>query len=302
MNTVQDGILPPFKSTSMSTLNRRAFISKTAIGLGGALAMSHLPELLRAHEPLKSIPIGFQSWSVKDMLGKDFTGTMKTMAGMGYKLIEMCSPAGYAMIGFGPLANIKPADMRRMISDAGLSCPSCHFGFPELTDHLDERIEWSQQMGLTQMICSTFWLPAKSTLSDYMAAADKLNKAAEKIKQAGMQAGFHNHEFEFAQLDGQLIYDALMNRFDPNLVKMQFQTEVINLGYKASTYFKKYPGRFISSHLSDWTADKKEVPIGQGVIDWKEFFDAAATGGVKNIFVEMNFDKFKDSAAYIRRL
>lgn len=286
----------------MNKLKRRAFIGKAAMGFGGAFVMSHLPKLLRAHETLKNIPIGFQTWSVKDMLGKDFTGTMKTMAGMGYKLMEMCSPAGYATIGFGPLVNIKPADMRNMIRDAGLTCPSCHFGFPELTDHPDERIEWSQQMGLTQMICSTFWLPKTATISDYQAAADKLNKSAEKIKQAGMQAGFHNHEFEFAQLDGQLIYDALMSRFDPNLVKMQFQTEVINLGYKASTYFKKYPGRFISAHLSDWTADKKEVPIGQGIIDWKEFFDAAATGGVKNFFVEMNFDKFKDSATYIHKL
>jgi len=285
----------------MSKLNRRAFIGKAVMGWGGALALSHLPELLHA-ATMKNIPIGFQSWSVKDTLGTDFAGTLTTMSGMGYKLIEMCSPAGYASLGFGSLVNIKPADLRRMITDTGLSCPSCHFGFPELTDHLDERIEWSQQMGLTQMICSTFWLPAKSTLSDYMAAADKLNKSAEKIKKAGMQAGFHNHEFEFAQLDGQLIYDALMNRFDPALVKMQFQTEVINLGYKAATYFKKYPGRFISSHLSDWTADKKEVPVGQGIIDWKEFFDAAATGGVKNFFVEMNFDKFKDSAAYIHQL
>jgi len=285
----------------MNTLNRRAFISKAAMGWGGALALSHLPEILRA-AALKNMPIGFQSWSVKDTLGKDFTGTLKTMSEMGYKLIELCSPSGYASLGFGSLVNIKPTDLRRMITDTGLSCPSCHFGFPELTDHIEERIEWSKQMGLTQMICSTFWLPAKSTLSDYMAAADKLNKSAEKIKNAGMQAGFHNHEFEFAQLDGQLIYDALMNRFDPNLVKMQFQTEVINLGYKASTYFKKYPGRFISAHLSDWTADKKEVPIGQGIIDWKEFFEAAKTGGVKNMFVEMNFDKFKDSAAYIHKL
>ncbi len=83
---------------------------------------------------------------------------------------------------------------------------------------------------------------------------------------------------------------------------MQFQTEVINLGYKAATYFNKYPGRFISAHLSDWTADKKEVPIGKGVIDWKEFFAAAKTGGVKNYFVEMNFDTFKDSASYIHSL
>jgi sugar phosphate isomerase/epimerase len=157
-------------------------------------------------------------------------------------------------------------------------------------------------MGLTQMICSTFWLPATSTIKDYQASADKLNKAAERIKSAGMQAGFHNHDFEFHTLEGQLIYDALMHEFDPSLVKMQFQTEVINLGYKAADYFKKYPGRFISSHLSDWTADKKEVPIGQGVIDWKEFFTASKIGGVQNIFVEMSPSTFKDSAIYLKGL
>jgi len=236
------------------------------------------------------------------MLSKDFTGTLKMMSDLGYKLIEMCSPQGYAAIGFGPIAKMKTADIRSMITDAGLGCPSCHFGFGELTDKLDESIEFAQQLGLTQMICSTFSLPKTTTLKDYLAAADKLNIAAEKIKEAGMQAGFHNHEFEFATLDGELIYDALMNRFDADLVKMQFQTEVINLGYKASSYFNKYPGRFISAHLSDWTVDKKEVPVGQGVIDWKEFFTAAKTGGVKNFFVEMNLDKFKDSASFIRNL
>ncbi|MGZ3777534.1 MAG: hypothetical protein ACXVI9_08040, partial [Mucilaginibacter sp.] len=85
-------------------------------------------------------------------------------------------------------------------------------------------------------------------------------------------------------------------------VKMQFQTEVIKLGYKASDYFNKYPGRFISAHLSDWTADKKQAPIGKGTIDWKEFFAAAKTGGVRNFFVEMDFDTYKDSASYIHGL
>ena len=117
-----------------------------------------------------------------------------------------------------------------------------------------------------------------------------------------MQTGYHNHETEFGKLDNQLIYDELMKHFDANLVKMQFQTEVINLGYKASTYFNKYPGRFISSHLSDWTADKKEVPIGQGIIDWKEFFEAAKTGGVKYFYVEMSFDTMAPSATYLKGL
>ena len=287
----------------MKRINRRAFIGKTTMGLGAALALSQLPKQLLANAAASSIPIGFQTFPIRDILAKDFAGTLKMMAGLGYQLTEMCSPPGYAEIGYGPLVNMKATDMRSIITDSGLTCPSCHFGYGELTtDKLDERIEFSRQLGLTQMICSTFWLPKTATLNDYLVAADKLNKAAEKIKKAGMQAGFHNHEFEFATLDGQLIYDALMGRFDHDLVKMQFQTEVINLGYKASTYFTKYPGRFISSHLSDWTADKKQVPIGQGVIDWKEFFAAAKTGGVKNFFVEMDLDKFKDCATYIHGL
>ena len=286
----------------MKKLNRRDFITKAAMGTGAAIALSQLPTELFANAVFNDIPVGFQSWTIKEQLSKDFAGTLRMMSSQGYKLIEMCSPKGYATIGFGAFVDMKPADMRKIISDNGLTCPSCHFGSAELFDDVDARIEWSQQVGLTQMICSTFWLPKTATLKDYQDAADKLNKSAEKIKKAGMQAGFHNHEFEFATLEGQLIYDALMARFDPDLVKMQFQTEVINLGYKAADYFKKYPGRFISSHLSDWTAEKKEVPIGQGIIDWKEFFISAKTGGVQNFFVEMKLPTFKPSADYIHQL
>lgn len=286
----------------MYTINRRSFLGKIALGAGAAIGLMHLPSSLLAHARKADMPIGFQTFPIREILAKDFAGTLKMMAAQGYQLTEMCSPKGYADIGYGPLVDMKTSDMRKIIEDAGLGCPSCHFGFAEFGDPLDERIEFAHELGLRQMICSTFWLPKEATLNDYLAAADKLNVAAEKIKKAGMQAGFHNHEFEFHELDGQLIYDALMRRLDPGLVKMQFQTEVITLGYKASTYFNKYPGRFISSHLSDWTADKKQVPVGQGVIDWKEFFAAARTGGVKNFFVEMDLDKFKDSASYIHSL
>ena len=286
----------------MQTINRRSFITKATTAVGGAFALSLLSKNLLAAANAAKIQVGFQTFPIRDMLAKDFAGTLKMMAAQGYQLTEMCSPKGYATIGYGPLVGMKTSDMKSIIKDAGLSCPSCHFGFGEFTDKLDESIEFAQGLGLKHMICSTFWLPKTATLNDYLVAADKLNAAAAKIKKAGMQAGFHNHSFEFVQLDGQLIYHALMKRFDPKLVKMQFQTEVINLGYKASDYFKKYPGRFISAHLSDWTADKKQVPVGQGVIDWKEFFAAAKTGGVKTFFVEMDMDKYKDSAAYIRSL
>jgi sugar phosphate isomerase/epimerase len=287
----------------MKKINRRQFIGKSAMAAGATLALSQIPTILRSQVPqLKDHPIGFQTFPIRDMLAKDFAGTLKMMAGLGYQQTEMCSPKGYAQIGFGSLVNMKPSDIKNIINDAGLECPSCHFGFGELKDNLDDRIEFAHQLGLKLMVCSTFWLPKTATLKDYLDAADTYNKIAEKINAAGMMAGFHNHDMEFATLDGQLIYDALMKEFDPKLVKMQFQTEVITLGYKASTYFNKYPGRFISSHLSDWTTDKKEVPIGQGVIDWKEYFEAAKTGGVQYFYVEMDMNTFKDSAQYLHNL
>lgn len=282
-------------------MDRRHF-TKTTISAVAALAFYRSTAAALARN-YRDIPLGFQSWPIKDMLGKDFPGTLKTMSGMGYKLIELCSPAGYKDIGFGFLSGMPTAEIKKTIEDAGLRCPSCHFGFAEFSmDNVDKSIEFARAMGLSQMICSTFGLPNTATLGDYQAAVDKLNTAAYKIKEAGMITGYHNHDMEFAQLDNGPIYDALMARFNKELVRMQFQTEVINLGYKAATYFRRYPGRFISSHLSDWTADKKQVPIGQGVIDWKEFFIAAKTGGVKNFFVEMKFDTFAPSEKYIAEL
>jgi len=287
----------------MKKVNRRRFLLSTTKAASAAFVLSQLPSELLAGAAVVEMPVGFQSWTIRDKLSNDFTGTLKMMAGMGYQQIEMCSPKGYAQAGFGAFTKMKTTDIRNIITDAGLSCPSCHFGFAEFNDeNIDNSIEFAKEMGMTQMICAAIWLPQTATLNDYLVAADKLNKAAEKIKKAGMQAGYHNHDFEFKKLDGQLIYDALLARFDPGLVKLQFQTQVIVHGYKAADYFTKHPGRFISAHLSDWTADKKEAAVGSGIIDWKEFFSAAKTGGIKNIFVEMAPDKFKDSAAYLRQL
>lgn len=290
------------KTAVMKQISRRVFLHQSTLAAGAAAMLSQLPYQLFASAAAANIPLGFQTWSVKEELAGDFERTLKKMSGLGYKLLEMCSPKGYENAGFGPLLKMTTADMRSIIEGNGLSCPSCHFGLSELSDHLDDRIAFAKELGLSDMVCSSFGLPQTAGLDDYLAAADKLNKAGEKIKSAGMQAGFHNHEIEFSTLDGKLVYDELMNRFDPDLVKMQFQTQVITIGYKAADYFNKYPGRFVSAHLSDWTKDKKEVPVGKGVINWKEFFKAAKTSGVKHFFVEMSPGTFKESAAYISKL
>jgi sugar phosphate isomerase/epimerase len=289
----------------MKKLSRRQFISTSALGVGSALVMSKIPMAPGTNSLPGSLklPVGFQVWTVKDMLIKDFPGTLKMMAGLGYQSLEMCSPPGYESSGFGPLMKMKAKEMKQIINDAGLICESSHYGFSELKNNLDERITFAKESGQKQMILSSFGLPAKATMSDWLKSADELNKIGEKVKKSGLHMGYHNHHMEFEKIDGTLIYDALLKQFNPEFIKMQFQVAVISIGYKASTYFTKYPGRFISAHLADYSStEKKEVPVGQGIVDWKEFFATIDKGGVKNIFVEMGMATFKDSAAYLHSI
>lgn len=283
----------------MNTMTRREFIGKTAVAAG---ALTKGTMITSNAAPL-GLPIGFQTFPIREILVKDFEGTLRKMAGLGYQTVEMCSPAGYVSSGFGPLASMKAPEMRRIIRSTGLRCESCHYSFLELRENLDERIAFAKELGLKQMIASGFWLKEDAKLADWLRACDEINQIGERTQKAGIQLGFHNHHFEFKELEGVLIYDAIMGKLDPELIKLQFQVAVVNIGYEAATYFTQYPGRFISIHLSDWSTDKKQtVPIGQGIVDWKKLFAAAKIGGVKNYFVEMDLATLKPSAEYLRKL
>jgi sugar phosphate isomerase/epimerase len=287
----------------MKNFSRREFIYKSAASVAAVSAMSPLNFLHAKERPLISEPIGFQSWMVRELIAKDFGGTLKMMSGLGYQTVEMCSPPGYAKHGFGSLQSLKAPEMKKIITDAGLSCTSSHYGFNELKESGQERMDFANELGLTQMVIASFGLPEQASLSDWKKAADEANSLGELAKKNRMQMVFHNHNIEFEKLEGKIIYDELLERLDPELVKMQFQLWVVIAGYKAADYFKKYPGRFISAHLSDWSGKAEEqVTLGKGTIDWKEFFKASKVGGLKNFFVEMDLSTLKESAIYLKSL
>ena len=289
----------------MKTINRRQFIGKSILGLGSAALLSQFPIISRADivSSHPRHPVGFHVYPIREMLVKDFSGPLIKMSKLGYQEVEMCSPFGYAASGFEPLIKMRHVVMQRLITEAGLLCESSHFTFSELKINLNERIEFAHNLGLTQMIASGFGLSKESVMNDWLKAADQLNEIGLKIKKAGIQLGFYNHDTEFEKIDGEIIYDKLLNQFDPDVIKMQFNVAVIGKGVKASTYFMKYPGRFISAHLADWSvSENKQVPIGTGIVDWGEFYNAAELGGVKNFFVDMDMDNLKESANNIHNM
>jgi sugar phosphate isomerase/epimerase len=285
----------------MLAISRRDFC-KVAAAQSAAIGLMSAGVLKLRATPL-GMPIGCQTWPVREMIAKDFPGTLKQLAAAGFQSIELCSPVGYADEGFGGLAKYKGSELKRIISDAGLTCVSSHFGIDELRKNQEDRIAWAKDAGLTQMLVPSLDGPKNPTMDDVKRAADEYNKMGERAAQAGIQQGLHNENFELSKVNGKRTYDVLFELLDPKLVKFQFQVSTISEGYDAAEYFTKYPGRFVSMHVQGWdAATKKIVPVGKGSLDWTKIFRAAKTGGIKNYFVEMKLEMMKASVPYLRSL
>jgi sugar phosphate isomerase/epimerase len=285
----------------MSAFSRRAFL-KSAATCSAAVGFLSAGSLELRANPL-GMPIGCQTWPVREMIAKDFPGTIKELAAVGFQTIELCSPIGYAEFGFAGLSKYSGTELRTILGDAGVSCISSHFGIDELRKDQQHAIAWAKDVGLTQMLVPSLDGPEKPTMDDVKRAADEYNKMGMQSAKAGIQQGLHNEGFELSMVDGKRTYDVLMDLLDPKLVKFQFQVSTIAQGYDAAEYFTRYPGRFISMHVQGWSAKTKKVTaVGQDTLDWKKIFATAKTGGITNYFVEMNLEFMKASVPYLRDL
>jgi sugar phosphate isomerase/epimerase len=277
------------------SISRREFIGASGVAVAGILA-SQQAEV--GASPL-GLPIGSQTWPHREAMKKDLPGVLKELASLGVREIELCSPVGYA--DFKGLPG--PAELKRILSDHGLACVSSHFTMEELRKSHSASIAWAKEMGITQMITATLGGPKSPTLDDVKKAADEYNGIAAVSAAAGLQQGLHNEDFEVSTVDGKRTYDLLFGLLDPKLVKFQFQMSTIKDGFVAADYFARYPGRFYSMHLQDWSPETKTVvAVGKGRIDWKKTFAAAKTGGVRNYFVEQSMDMTRDSVAFLESL
>src|ERR1043165_734470 len=131
----------------MSSLTRRNFLGAPA----AAVAASRLPA-----EAL-GIPPGTQSYPFRNDFSKDVPGTVKQLAAIGTKRIELCSPWSYRE--FAPMKDYKAADLKKLFADNGIAIESCHCNMNELKNNLDERSVWAKELGMKQLILASMPIP-----------------------------------------------------------------------------------------------------------------------------------------------
>ena len=241
-----------------------------------------------------------QLYTVRRELEKDFEGTLARVAALGYREVEF---AGYF--------NRPPKEVRAALARRRLAAPAAHVPLAALRGSLQELIDAAHVIGHKYLLVA--YLPAEErrTLDDYRRHADLFNRAGERLNRAGLRFAYHNHDFEFAPLEGRVPYDLLLERTDPRTVKLEMDLYwTVKGGGSPLAYFEKHPGRFHLLHVKDMDATPRRhfTEVGRGVIDFKPVFANAARAGVRHYFVEQDetpgspFDSLKVSIDHLKGL
>lgn len=282
-------------------MTRRDF---ARLGAGAAAVLAGAGRVLAA--PLDK-PIGLQLYSVRNLLPKNFEGTLEQLSAAGYKEVEA---AGYY--------NKSAKDFRHAMDQAGLRCISGHYTLSLLRAQLDEEIEYAHALGLEYMVCSSSGgvhrdpnAKGEPTLDDWRYIAGEFNRVGEKLKAAGIAFGVHNHTPEFATEDGVLVYDELLRLTDPRLVVFEMDCGWVKAsGHNPVDYLSKMPERFPLMHVKDMAHEPgggyHSVVLGTGTINYAPILRAAT--GLKHYFIEQEefagdpMKELREDAAYMRKL
>lgn len=260
---------------------RREFFNAIALAgagmmIGGCMTKAGMSRTASGGRKLEQI--GIQLWTVRNLFKKDPVAMMKMLGATGFNQIEFAN--------LEPLP-ISPHELRKIANDLGMTFPSTHFNPPIFFETPQKAIDIAGELGCKYVVNS--WIDEKDrTIAGYYSQAERFNKVAADMRKAGFRYGFHNHEFEFAKMDGDKTgYDILLQNTDPALVDMELDMYwVVDGGADIMNLLNRYPGRFKLAHIKDRTADGKMVNVGEGVIDWKTVIARAADVGIEYFFVE----------------
>jgi sugar phosphate isomerase/epimerase len=258
-------------------MNRRAFLLQSAALSAAALAAKS-----------KKIPIGLELYSVRQELTKDDVGTVKAVAKMGYDAVEFYSPYTAWDIA-------KAKEMRKLLDGLGVKCVSTHNSSQTYDPgKLEHAMELNQILGSTLIVMAS--AGRVEGIAGWQRVAEKLNAGAEKMKSAGLRAGFHNHKTEFMPIEGKRPMQVLADETTKNVVLQLDVGTCVEAGVDPVAWIKSHPGRFASIHCKEWSKDPAvgfKALFGEGDAPWKQIFAAAEkSGGVECYMVEQEGSRF----------
>jgi sugar phosphate isomerase/epimerase len=278
--------------------SRRSFLRNSAMGLGAIAFASPAMQALAAVKYKKLV--GVQLYSVRDEMKRDPQATLNALAEMGYKYVEHANYIDRKFYGW------EAKEFKKRLDDLGMKMPSGHTvmgkkhwdeGKNEFTDLWKYTVDDAAILGQELVISPSIDMAIRKDKNLLLKYMDIFNKSGELCQKSGMRFGYHNHDFEFSEkLEGELLYDIMLNNTDPTLVAQQLDIgNMINGGGVPADVMKKFPGRFVSMHVKDEVPssaghEKFESTVlgkGSGQIDVKALVKLGdKEGGTKHFIIE----------------
>ncbi len=292
---------------AIPSLSRRQILKRMSALLGAAM----LPASLRS-DPHPDSTLGLQLYTLGDEVAKDLSGTLRAVAAIGYREVELPSFYGRSA-----------KELRAALDAAGLACPSIHVpalpfspGTLTLADDPAKLAAEVHALGARYVVMPLFLLPQSAlqapkpgedflarltaaatamTAEEWKRTAAFLNEKGRELKKLGLQLAYHNHNPEFLPLpDGANGFELLIKNTDPNLVAFELDVGWVAAGGADPVkLLSNHAGRIQLLHLKDLKTTTAGIPfkmnssdVGAGIIDWPQLLRAARTAKIDHYFVE----------------
>ncbi|MEP7323453.1 MAG: sugar phosphate isomerase/epimerase [Saprospiraceae bacterium] len=267
-------------------MNRRSFVKQT---LATAAVLPFAGNLDLESKFKKNI--GIQIYTIRDLMQKDATGSIKAIAAAGYKNLEL---AGY---NAGKFYGLAPMELKTLANGLGMKILSSHVAadlpvyFKDKTlpaDYLksmDDAVLMGQKFFVWPFIQPAF----RNDKDNAMRIAELFNKAGMEAKNRGLQFGYHNHAFEFDPIGDTNMMNIFLKETDPKIVKLELDLYWVVFGKQDPiALIKNNPGRFALYHIKDManTEKRESIEIGDGTIDFNKIFKETKNVGAEYFIVE----------------
>lgn len=285
-------------------MNRREFVSKSA---QATALLALFPEMACSKKitPANGVfnEFGIQLWTLRDIIYVNPKETIQQIGKMGYTQIE--SFEGEKGIFWG----MKPNEFKSFLDGEGLKMVSTHCKW---TENLQQKAAEVASIGGKYIICP--WLGPQKSIDDFKLYADEFNKAGEICRKEGVKFAYHNHDYSFKALEGQIPQQLFMDKTDPELVDFEMDMYwVITAGVDPIEYMTKYKNRFRLCHIKDRNKNSIEsfdsCTLGDGYINYPEILTKAKKLGMNYFIYEQEkynsngvLANAKESADYLKKL
>jgi len=222
--------------------------------------------------------VGLQLYTVRNEMANSVERTLHQVAQIGYKEVEF---AGYF--------NRPARSIRQLLDRNGLKSPSAHVGLDVLRTGWHRTLGEAEAMGQKWLVVPSLAEPDRNSLDALKRTAEVMNRAGQDAKTYKIRVGYHNHAFEFEQVEGRRIFDVLLDETDPEYVDFELDLYwITRAGGDPFDYFRRYPGRFPLLHVKDsgGAPDHPMTEVGKGTIDFAAIFRAQRLGGFQHYYVE----------------